>query len=64
MQRALQTRSDGGWYWDLLPANLQAAALARALDFTPQRHLTRMVRGKQQRANEQAIYAIAGFELG
>jgi GNAT superfamily N-acetyltransferase len=64
MQRALQTPSHGGWYWDLLPANLQAAATARALDFTPQRHLTRMVRGKELRAKEQAIYATAGFELG
>jgi len=64
IERALQTGSDGGWYWDLLPANVQAAALARALDFTAKRHLIRMVRGKVQRTNENAIYAIAGFELG
>jgi GNAT superfamily N-acetyltransferase len=63
-ERALQTRSDGGWYWDLLPANEHAVALARALSFTPERHLIRMVRGRAQRGNEQAIFAIAGFELG
>ena len=64
IDHTLQKRSAGGWSWDLLPANGQAVALARALHFTPKRHLTRMVRGKEQRANEQAIYAIAGFELG
>lgn len=64
MEHALQTRSDAGWYWDLFRANVQAVAIARSLDFTPKRHLIRMVRGKEQRANEKAIYAIAGFELG
>lgn len=66
IELALQTRSDGGggWYWDLLPANEHAVALARALSFTPKRHLIRMVRGREQRGNEQAIFAIAGFELG
>jgi predicted GNAT family N-acyltransferase len=64
IERALRTPSPGGWSWDLLRANAHAVALARALDFTPKRHLTRMVRGKEQRANEEATYAIAGFELG
>jgi GNAT superfamily N-acetyltransferase len=64
VHRALQIPSAGGWSWDLLPANPEAVALARAFDFTPKRHLTRMVRGKQQRARAEAIYAIAGFELG
>ncbi|HZQ93854.1 MAG TPA: GNAT family N-acetyltransferase [Candidatus Sulfotelmatobacter sp.] len=63
LERALQT-SSGEWSWDLLPENLEAVALARALDFTPARHLIRMVRGTEQRGNEAAIYAIAGFELG
>jgi GNAT superfamily N-acetyltransferase len=62
--RALQTSSLGGWSWDLLPENANAAVLARELAFTTKRHLLRMVRGKDLRANEDAIYAIAGFELG
>jgi hypothetical protein len=48
----------------LFRENTQAVALARTLGFAPTRHLTRMVRGKNQRGNEQFIYAIAGFELG
>ena len=64
MERALETPAGGGWSWDLLRENAPAVALAQDLGFTPKRHLTRMVRGKDQRGNEQAIYAIAGFELG
>ena len=64
IERALQTGGSGGWSWDLLCSNANAVALARALDFTPKRRLTRMVRGKDQRGTNEAIYAIAGFELG
>lgn len=64
VERALQTPGAGGWSWDLLRENAQAVALAQALGFIPKRHLTRMVRGHEQRGNEQAVYAIAGFELG
>jgi len=64
MERALEAHVEGGWSLDLLCENAQAVALARSLGFTPKRHLTRMVRGKNQRGNEQSIYAIAGFELG
>jgi GNAT superfamily N-acetyltransferase len=53
-----------GWSWDLLPRNREAVAVARDLDFTPQRRLVRMVRGKDLRGREDAVYAIAGFELG
>jgi len=53
-----------GWSWDLFPKNQAAVALARDLGFTPQRHLVRMARGKTLQQNENAIYAIAGFELG
>jgi GNAT superfamily N-acetyltransferase len=53
-----------GWSWDLLPRNREAVAVARDLGFTPQRRLVRMVRGKDLRAREDAVYAIAGFELG
>ena len=62
--RALETASTGGWSWDLFPANANAVALAQEFAFTPRRHLLRMVRGKDFRAHEEAIYAIAGFELG
>jgi hypothetical protein len=50
--------------WDVLPKNANAVAIARALSFAPKRHLLRMVRGKDLLAEEQSIYAIAGFELG
>jgi GNAT superfamily N-acetyltransferase len=52
------------WSWDLFPRNQHAVALARALGFSPKRHLVRMARGKELREKENAIYAIAGFELG
>ncbi|HET6181330.1 MAG TPA: GNAT family N-acetyltransferase [Candidatus Sulfotelmatobacter sp.] len=52
------------WSWDLFPRNQEAVALARDLGFSPQRHLVRMARGKELREQENAIYAIAGFELG
>ena len=52
------------WFWDLLPTNTEAVALACELGFAPVRRLTRMVRGEDLRGNEQHIYAIAGFELG
>ncbi len=53
-----------GWSWDLFPRNQDAMALARDLGFSPKRHLLRMARGKELREKENAIYAIAGFELG
>lgn len=64
MARALQAEASQGWSWDLLPTNVAAAAIARDLAFTPTRRLQRMVRGKELRAKEEMIYAIAGFELG
>lgn len=53
-----------GWSWDLFPRNQSALALARDLGFSPKRHLVRMARGKELREKGNAIYAIAGFELG
>lgn len=53
-----------GWSWDLFPRNQDAVALARDLGFSPRRHLVRMARGKELREKKNAIYAIAGFELG
>jgi GNAT superfamily N-acetyltransferase len=53
-----------GWSWDLFQRNQDAMALARDLGFSPQRHLVRMTRGEELCDKENAIYAIAGFELG
>ena len=64
IERALQTAGSSGWSWDLLPQNTSAVAIARDLFFVPTRRLLRMVRGKDLRGKEDAIYAIAGFELG
>jgi GNAT superfamily N-acetyltransferase len=61
---ALGRHSGQSCYWDLLPANTTAVALAHELGFVPKRHLTRMVRGKDHRGNDQQIYALAGFEFG
>ena len=64
IERALQDAGSRGWSWDLLPRNTSAVAIAQDLEFRPTRHLQRMVRGKSVHAREDAIYAIAGFELG
>jgi len=63
IQGAVQN-SGSAWSWDLLPDNVHAIAIARELSFAPKRRLLRMVRGQDLRAQEEAIYAIAGFELG
>lgn len=64
IERALPTAGDRDCSWDLLPTNAGAVAIARDLAFTPSRHLQRMVRGKNLHADNDSIYAIAGFELG
>jgi GNAT superfamily N-acetyltransferase len=64
MERALQSQSAGGWFWDLMVTNKPAVSLAQDLGFAPKRHLLRMVRGKDVRGNEAVVYALAGFELG
>jgi predicted GNAT family acetyltransferase len=64
IERALETAASSGWSWDLLPRNTSAVAIAQDLAFAPRRHLLRMVRGKDLHGKEDAIYAIAGFELG
>jgi len=56
--------SSCAWMWDLFPQNRHATELATELGFAPQRHLKRMSRGKDLPENSNAIYAIAGFELG
>ena len=64
IEHALQNPSARGWFWDLLLANKPAVSLAEEFGFAPKRHLLRMVRGKDVRGNEAAVYALAGFELG
>ena len=56
--------SSCAWVWDLFPQNRHATELATELGFAPQRHLKRMFRGEASPTNSDAIYAIAGFELG
>ena len=50
--------------WDLLKQNPEAEAIAKDLGFTPQRYLTRMVRGQDLRGREESVYALGGFEFG
>jgi GNAT superfamily N-acetyltransferase len=50
--------------WDLLKQNRDAEVIAKDLGFTPQRCLTRMVRGRDLRGREESIYALGGFEFG
>lgn len=52
------------WFWDILPANKGAIALACDLGFTPVRSLARMRRGPPSSGNDRLVYAIAGFEFG
>jgi predicted GNAT family N-acyltransferase len=50
--------------WDLLKLNRDSEMIAKDLGFTPQRCLTRMVRGRDLRGREESIYALGGFEFG
>ena len=56
-------------YWDLLPANTAAVALAREFGFAPLRGLVRMARRGRGDApdflhDDSLVFAIAGFEYG
>jgi len=55
-------------FWDLLPHNQEARALAHSLGFRPARQLVRMVRlapgVSEPPRRDNYIYAIAGFEFG
>jgi GNAT superfamily N-acetyltransferase len=51
-------------YWDLLPDNRAAAALAREYGFEPRRRLVRMRRGRSLPYRADYLYAAAGFEFG
>jgi GNAT superfamily N-acetyltransferase len=61
----LDTFADArSWYWDLLPANVEAARSAEGFGFTRSRVLYRMRRGESVEHNDALVYAIAGFEFG
>ena len=56
-------------YWDVLPGNAQAKALAEEFGFAPLRRLVRMARPGVRDArpfahNDGCVFAIAGFEYG
>lgn len=61
---ACLAQSDGGWMWDLFPANAQAVELARQLGFQPTRRLMRMCRGSAIVDRPELVYGIAGFQFG
>jgi len=67
-RRALREIGADHYFWDILPANKHAVALARTLGFAPVRKLTRMVLGpnpaEDQSRGVSRIWAIAGFEWG
>lgn len=64
VEDALSRHPRSGWFWDLLPANRQAVAIARDLGFARARTLTRMTRGRELRGKEENVFAIGGFEFG
>jgi GNAT superfamily N-acetyltransferase len=59
-----EASKSSGWYWDLLPVNVEAVRCAARFGFTRRRALWRMCRGEAIEKNDAMVYAIAGFELG
>ena len=64
IRAALAAQPYEPWYWDLLPDNRDAAALAVRLGFAPVRRLMRMRLGPPFSGDDRLVYAIAGFEFG
>jgi GNAT superfamily N-acetyltransferase len=64
IEARIHNSSASSWFWDVISQNRDAVSLAQELGFKPQRHLLRMVRGKELAANDSLVYGIAGFELG
>lgn len=52
------------WFWDVLPQNEDARAIAVALGFRPVRRLQRMRYGGDVPRDDSLVLAIAGFEAG
>jgi len=64
IEGAMLRHPDSGWFWDLLPANRDARAIAQELGFARVRELTRMSCGRELRGKEENVFAIGGFEFG
>jgi GNAT superfamily N-acetyltransferase len=64
IEARIRHSSASSWFWDVISQNRDAVSLAQDLGFKSQRHLLRMVRGKELSGNDNLVYAIAGFELG
>jgi RimJ/RimL family protein N-acetyltransferase len=64
VRRAIEEIAAPRYFWDLLPANRNAANVATRLGFAPVRRLMRMVLGPNPPRDESTIYGIAGFEWG
>jgi GNAT superfamily N-acetyltransferase len=65
----LERHQDEGVYWDILPANAEAVAMAREFGFERVRKLTRMTveGGKNSPVlakRDELVFATAGFEFG
>ena len=66
MAHVLARHSGTPLFWDLLPANEEAVALARSFGFEPRRKLWRMTRASAgcPSGNVRQVFAAAGFEYG
>jgi GNAT superfamily N-acetyltransferase len=64
IEGAIAHHPDSGWFWDLLPANRDAVAIAQNLGFARARKLTRMTWGRELPGKDEHIFAIGGFEFG
>ena len=64
LEEMLARHPEGGWFWDLLPANEASVRIASAFGFEPVRRLARMVWGQELRGQDDQIFAIGGLEFG
>ena len=64
IEGAISRYPDSSWFWDLLPANGDAVAIAQELGFARVRNLTLMTWGLELRGKEENVFAIGGFEFG
>ena len=65
----LERHNEESIYWDILPANGDAVALAHQFGFEPVRRLARMALAGVEhppalRNDDALVYATAGFEFG
>jgi hypothetical protein len=65
----LKKHPDESVYWDILPVNAEAVAIAREFGFTRVRELVRMALPGRKNppplpAHDSLVFAAAGFEYG